>query len=47
MGVDDVHRIRVVLETLGHLLPILGQDQAVDDNILERRSSKQVVTEDC
>jgi len=34
--VDDFHGIRVVLESLGHLLTIRSQDQTVNDQILVR-----------
>ena len=33
VGLDDVHRVRIILETLGHLLPVFGQNHAVDDHI--------------
>jgi len=32
--VDDFHRIRVVLESLGHLLTISSQDETVNDQVL-------------
>eukprot|EP00160_Parvularia_atlantis_P015540 Unigene4479_Nuclearia_a/m.13690 Unigene4479_Nuclearia_a/g.13690 ORF Unigene4479_Nuclearia_a/g.13690 Unigene4479_Nuclearia_a/m.13690 type:complete len:521 (-) Unigene4479_Nuclearia_a:1533-3095(-) len=39
--VQDLARVRVVLEALGHLLAVRGQDEAVDDQVAERRLVKQ------
>ncbi|MPM72188.1 hypothetical protein SDC9_119161 [bioreactor metagenome] len=39
--VDHIHRIGIILLALGHLLPVLGQNQPVHDHMLERRLVEQ------
>ena len=37
----ELHGVRVVLLPLAHLLPVGGQDEAVDDEVLEGRLVEQ------
>ena len=39
--VHHLHRVRVVLESLGHLLAVVGQHQTVHDEVLEGRLVEQ------
>mmetsp|Transcript_39804 Transcript_39804/g.84839 ORF Transcript_39804/g.84839 Transcript_39804/m.84839 type:complete len:1014 (+) Transcript_39804:710-3751(+) len=45
LGNDEV-RVGVILEPLGHLLPVPGQDQSIHDEVLERRPVEQRRAED-
>ena len=40
-ALDHAHRVGVVLEPLGHLLAVGGEDQPVDDHVLERWPAKE------
>lgn len=41
VAVDHLHRIRIVLLALRHLVAVGGKDQAVRDQVAERRFLKQ------
>ena len=41
IGIHDVPGVGIVFEALGHLAPVLGQHEAIDDHILVRRLVEQ------